>query len=138
MPQWAPGGTPSHHPRPRAAWSRQARQAAARAEPIVAGAGLLLSAAASSVPGLLGLYGILATLGFSAASGVTAGLVVRHWFTERRGLAFGLVESGFGAGQFVFTPLSLFLIEAYGWRTTLVIEGILLVAAVGPSTSPAP
>ncbi|MDP9616103.1 MULTISPECIES: MFS transporter [Streptomyces] len=98
----------------------------------VAGAGLLLSSAASSVPGLLGLYGILATLGFSAASGVTAGLVVRHWFTERRGLAFGLVESGFGAGQFVFTPLSLFLIEAYGWRTTLVIEGILLVAAVGP------
>ncbi|MDN3055126.1 hypothetical protein PH213_11345 [Streptomyces sp. SRF1] len=111
MPQWAPGGTPSRHPRPCAAWSRQARQAAARAEPIVAGAGLLLSSAASSVPGLLGLNGILATLGFSGDSGVTAGLVVRHWFTERRGLAFGLVESGFGAGQFVFTPLSLFLVR---------------------------
>lgn len=88
--------------------------------------------AASSVPGLMFLYGALASLGFSAASGVTAGLVVRHWFTERRGLAFGLVESGFGAGQFVFTPLSLFLIEAYGWRTTLVVESVLLTVVVGP------
>lgn len=98
----------------------------------VAGVGLLLSSTASSVPGLMFLYGALASLGFSAASGVTAGLVVRHWFTERRGLAFGLVESGFGAGQFIFTPLSLFLIEAYGWRNTLVVEGVLLTAVVGP------
>ncbi|MFG2861208.1 MFS transporter [Streptomyces sioyaensis] len=98
----------------------------------IAGAGLLLSSMASSVPGLMFLYGALASLGFSAASGVTAGLVVRHWFTERRGLAFGLVESGFGAGQFVFTPLSLFLIEAYGWRNTLVVEGVLLTVVVGP------
>lgn len=98
----------------------------------VAGAGLLLSSMASSVPSLMFLYGALASLGFSAASGVTAGLVVRHWFTERRGLAFGLVESGFGAGQFVFTPLSLFLIEAYGWRNTLVVEGVLLTVVVGP------
>ncbi|MFF3910094.1 MFS transporter [Streptomyces sp. NPDC001848] len=29
-------------------------------------------------------------------------------------------------------PLSLILIDAYGWRTTLVVEGVLLVALVGP------
>ncbi|MEV4337014.1 MFS transporter [Streptomyces sp. NPDC049590] len=98
----------------------------------IAGAGLLLASTASSVPMLLALYGVVATLGFSAASGVTAGLVVRHWFTARRGLAFGLVESGFGAGQFVFTPLSLLLIDLYGWRHTLVVEGALLLVVVGP------
>ncbi|MEU8787075.1 MFS transporter [Streptomyces sp. NPDC048637] len=101
----------------------------------IAGAGLLLASASTSVPALLVLYGVVTTLGFSAASGVTAGLVVRQWFIARRGLAVGLVESGFGAGQFVFTPLSLFLIDVYGWRTTLVVEGVLLVAFVGPVTA---
>lgn len=98
----------------------------------LAGLGLAASSQAGSVGGLFGLYGVLASLGFSAASGVTAGLVVSQWFTARRGVAFAFVESGFGIGQFIFVPLSLLLIDLYGWRTTLVVEGLLLLVLVGP------
>ena len=98
----------------------------------VAGLGLVASSQATNVGALAAVYGLLASLGFSAASGVTAGLVVSQWFTERRGVAFSFVESGFGAGKFVFVPLSLMLIDAYGWSTTLAVEGALLVVVVGP------
>ncbi|MET9294655.1 MFS transporter [Streptomyces sp. NPDC003077] len=99
---------------------------------VIAGLGLAASSQATNVGALAALYGLLASLGFSAASGVTAGLVVSQWFTARRGVAFSFVESGFGAGQFVFVPLSLMLIDAYGWSTTLAVEGALLMLVVGP------
>ncbi|NLU71025.1 MFS transporter [Streptomyces sp. HNM0574] len=99
---------------------------------VVAGLGLVASSQAPDVAWLAVLYGLLASLGFSAASGVTAGLVVSQWFTTRRGVAFSFVESGFGAGQFVFVPLSLALIDAYGWSTTLAVEGAALMLVVGP------
>jgi MFS family permease len=98
----------------------------------IAGLGGAASSQATNAVWLTALYGVVASLGFSTASGVTAGLIVSQWFTTRRGVAFAFVESGFGVGQFIFVPLSLLLIDAYGWSTTLAVEGGLLVILVSP------
>src|SRR4051794_38570824 len=82
--------------------------------------GLALSAAVRSPAQLAITYGIVASLGFGGASGVAASVAVTYWFTQRRGLAFALVEAGFGAGQLLLVPLALGLVSLIGWRETLL------------------
>lgn len=99
---------------------------------LLVAAGLVLSALAQSPAELALSYGILASVGFGGASGVAASVAVTYWFTQRRGLAFALVEAGFGAGQLILVPLALIAISGLGWRTTLVAGAILLSAVVAP------
>jgi sugar phosphate permease len=99
---------------------------------LVVAAGLALSAAAQSTWQLALTYGVIASLGFGGASGVAASVAVTYWFTARRGLAFALVEAGFGAGQLLLVPTALFVVSAAGWRATLLGGASLLAAVVAP------
>jgi sugar phosphate permease len=63
---------------------------------------------------------------------VAASVAVTYWFTQRRGLAFALVEAGFGAGQLLLVPAALVAISAAGWRETLIGGAVLLAAVVAP------
>jgi sugar phosphate permease len=94
--------------------------------------GLVLSAAAQAPWQLAISYGIIASLGFGGASGVAASVAVTYWFTQRRGLAFALVEAGFGAGQLLLVPLALFTVAQFGWRDTLLGGAALLAIGVAP------
>ncbi|WCK54912.1 MFS transporter [Aneurinibacillus sp. Ricciae_BoGa-3] len=78
------------------------------------------------------LYGILASVGVGGASGVAASVAVTTWFHKKRGLAFGIIEAGFGAGQMIMVPASLYLIEGLGWRTAVVLLGLFLSCIVFP------
>ena len=51
--------------------------------------------------------------------------VVQKWFTEKRGLALGLVTAGMGGGRFVYAPLAGLLIQDYGWRMAYLVLGSL-------------
>lgn len=73
------------------------------------------------------VYGVAASIGFGGASGVVATVAVTKWFAAKRGLAYGILEAGFGAGQMVIAPASLLLIHAIGWEHTSVIMGIILI-----------
>lgn len=99
---------------------------------LLVAAGLALSAAAQTPWQLAITYGLIASLGFGGASGVAASVAVTYWFTQRRGLAFALVEAGFGAGQLLLVPLALALIGLIGWRETLVGGALLLACVVAP------
>ncbi|MFC4453151.1 MFS transporter [Deinococcus sonorensis] len=99
---------------------------------LLVGLSLVTAAFVHSPVALTVVYGILASLGFGGASGVAASVAVTQWFKARRGLAFGIIEAGFGAGQLVLVPASLFLIEAYGWRVTLGALGAFSVVIVVP------
>jgi sugar phosphate permease len=100
---------------------------------LLVAAGLALSAAAQSPAQLAITYGLIASLGFGGASGVAASVAVTYWFTQRRGLAFALVEAGFGAGQLLLVPLALLAIAQLGWRETLVGGALLLSVVVAPT-----
>jgi MFS family permease len=78
------------------------------------------------------LYGVVASVGFGGASGVVASVAITRWFSRHRGLAFGLIEAGFGAGQLLLVPASLLLIDAYGWRVALAALGGLAALLVFP------
>jgi sugar phosphate permease len=99
---------------------------------VLVAAGMALSAAAPGPLALALSYGVVASLGFGGASGVAASVAVTYWFTSRRGLAFALVEAGFGAGQLALVPLALVAVAAFGWREALAGGAVLLVAGVAP------
>jgi sugar phosphate permease len=99
---------------------------------LVVAVGLALSAAAQSTWQLALAYGVIASLGFGGASGVAASVAVTYWFTARRGLAFALVEAGFGAGQLLLVPTALFVVAAAGWRATLLGGAAILAFVVAP------
>src|SRR3954469_10269163 len=94
--------------------------------------GLALSAAVQTPWQLALTYGVIASLGFGGASGVAASVAVTYWFTARRGLAFALVEAGFGAGQLLLVPTALLVIAAAGWRATLFGGSVVLAVGVAP------
>jgi sugar phosphate permease len=99
---------------------------------LLVAAGLALSAAAQAPWQLALTYGVLASVGFGGASGVAASVAVTYWFTQRRGLAFALVEAGFGAGQLLLVPLALLAVAQAGWRATLIGGALLLSVVVAP------
>lgn len=78
------------------------------------------------------LYGIFVSIGVGGASNVAATVVVTNWFNEKRGLALGIVEAGFGAGQMLLVPGSLLLIQWIDWKWTVVILGSFLMIIVFP------
>lgn len=96
--------------------------------------GLSLSATALSrgVLELTLIYGVVASLGFGGASGVAASVAVTRWFSVNRGLAFGILEAGMAAGQFVMVPTSLVLIGALGWRGAVLALGAFCALVVFP------
>jgi sugar phosphate permease len=102
------------------------------ASTVLVAVGLTLSALAQGPATLALAYGIVASLGFGGASGVAASVAVTYWFTARRGLAFALVEAGFGAGQLLVVPLALVAIAVVGWRDALLGGAFLLCAVVAP------
>jgi sugar phosphate permease len=102
------------------------------ASTLLVAAGLALSAAVQSPAALAVTYGVIASLGFGGASGVAASVAVTYWFTERRGLAFALVEAGFGAGQLLLVPAALLAISTLGWRQTLLGGAVGLAVVVAP------
>lgn len=78
------------------------------------------------------LYGIFISLGVGGASNVAATVIVTNWFNKKRGLAFGIMEAGFGAGQMLLVPGSLLLIHWFNWKVTVIVLGAFLVLIIFP------
>lgn len=70
------------------------------------------------------LYGIIVSLGVGGASNVASTVIVTNWFNEKRGLAFGIMEAGFGAGQMLLVPGSLMMIHWFNWKVTVIVLGL--------------
>lgn len=99
---------------------------------LLVGLCLILTGFAQNALQLTLIYAVIASLGFGGASGVAASVAVTEWFKTHRGLAFGIIEAGFGAGQLLLVPASLFLIEAQGWRSALWAIGLACVVLTVP------
>lgn len=87
------------------------------------GAGFALAGTVHSLWHLYLFIGVLAGIGMSGFY-VLATVTVSRWFTtDFRGLAMGLVLTGFNLGFMTGPPLAAYLIEQVGWRLALVALG---------------
>jgi MFS family permease len=96
------------------------------------GLGFVLSSRATELWQLFLTYAVIGAIGFSGTFGICTAIVSR-WFTERRGLALGIIASGSGVGTFLIVPGTERLITSFDWSQAFVIcgivAGVLMIAA---------
>ncbi len=69
---------------------------------------------------------------------------ISHWFDRRRGSALALISSGSYLAGAVWPPVFERSVSAFGWRTTMLLYGVLVVVLIVPlaliflSTPPQP
>jgi MFS family permease len=68
----------------------------------------------------------LAGCSFTLVIGAFGKLIAPQW----RSLAFGAGTASGSFGQFLFSPLAVALIQAYGWQNTLVIFGAIVLLII--------
>ncbi len=62
-------------------------------------------------------------------------VMIGYYFKEKRALATGIASCGSGVGTFIFAPLSVALIDFFGWRGSMwIIAGIVLNVVVCGAT----
>jgi OFA family oxalate/formate antiporter-like MFS transporter len=88
---------------------------------VIIGIGLLILSFTQSLL-MFYLCFLFIALGAGGCTSVVTLTAVAVWFRKNVGLAMGIMASGFGAGGLI-VPLVVFLIDACGWRLTLVILG---------------
>lgn len=52
------------------------------------------------------------------------------WFTDKRGLASGLIAAGYGSGAALFIPVFSHMIKTSGYQMTFVFSGVFLGALI--------
>jgi OFA family oxalate/formate antiporter-like MFS transporter len=78
---------------------------------------------ATTLPALYLLY-CIAGVGAAFVYSCSLGMALK-WFTDRRGLASGILAAGFGGGTALFVPVIAWIIERHGYRSAFVATGIL-------------
>ena len=96
---------------------------------VLIGAGLALSLWMRQVWQLTLLWGVMVGIGAGLTALVLGAVVATRWFTERRGLALGVLTAGAAAGQLIFLPFAAWLERCWGWRAAVAPTLAGLVAA---------
>jgi len=86
------------------------------------GLGLILLGFTNSLPAFYAATFVV-SLGFSACTWPVIVPAVANWFKKDMGKALGLISSGVGVGG-LLVPITVMLINQYGWRTAFMILGI--------------
>jgi sugar phosphate permease len=92
--------------------------------------GLIGALVMTKVWHLVLFWGVVIGFGTGLTAMVLGAIVATRWFTERRGLAVGVLTASNASGQLLFLPLAAWLAERYGWRAALApsIVALVLVA----------
>ncbi len=94
------------------------------------GLGFLLMSRINSIWTFYAAF-LLLTAGFSFGSFVVLNTAITHWFNKKRSRALGIIYVGMGASG-ILAPLLALSVDQLGWRTTLVVIGIVSLTIVMP------
>ncbi|MDQ6595481.1 MFS transporter [Bacillus salipaludis] len=78
------------------------------------------------------LFAVLMGAGLSGGAMIPASVLITNWFNEKRGLCLGIALAGSGFGGVILSPLTNWLITAYGWRSAYLVLGILIAVLLIP------
>jgi len=72
-------------------------------------------------------YGILAAIGLGGTSVPLMATITTKWFEKRRGLAVSSSLGGNCLGQFALVPLFTLFALHFGWRTSFLLIGVIML-----------
>ncbi|KAI1205872.1 MFS general substrate transporter [Annulohypoxylon truncatum] len=93
--------------------------------------GLVAASFSTSVGGLIGTQGVMYGVGFVILSYPIINMI-NEWWVARKGMAFGLISASSGVTGAFLPFLIEYLLNKYGWRTTLRISAVALAMLTGP------
>ncbi len=79
------------------------------------------------------LWGVLIGIGTGAVAGTLGGTVALRWFNTRRGLVLGMFSSAAAAGQLLFLPALIPLVEVGGFQGIFAVLGVLIATLLIPA-----
>ncbi|MDR3430191.1 MFS transporter [Silvimonas sp.] len=89
--------------------------------------GVGLSSLMTSTWHMVLIWGVLVGMATGATSMTLGATVVNRWFSQRRGLAMGILTASSATGQLLFLPLMAAIVERYGWRPIVLTVAALAV-----------
>ncbi len=98
---------------------------------LLLGTGLAWASRAGSLLEFQLAYGVLVGVA-SGAFMAPLMATVTLWFDAHRALAVALVSAGIGVAPMTVSPIAAWLIEAYGWRPTLLMMAAVVVLLLVP------
>ena len=90
------------------------------------GLGLLFMSGLNTVWQLYMFYGVVFGIGMSSID-VISNTTTARWFVQRRGIMTGIMKVGTGAGQLVMPLVASALIISFGWRTSYIVIGAIVM-----------
>ncbi|KAJ4334943.1 hypothetical protein N0V95_009034 [Ascochyta clinopodiicola] len=115
------------------AWYPKSKRSCIMVGLIIMCLSLGLSSLSTTVPHLIVSQGVFYAIGGAMCYSPTI-TFMDEWFVKRKGLAFGCMWAGTGLGGVIIPLLLQFLLNRYGFRTTLRIWALVLFAATAPLT----
>lgn len=97
------------------------------------GVAVLVASRATELWQLYALYFVAGVFGGGALAAPLMALV-GNWFVRGAGLAIGIASAGQALGQGGVPFIGSFLIEAFGWRDAMALQGLITLAALLPLT----
>jgi len=98
---------------------------------VIGGSGVALVSTVNQIWQFILLYGLLVPVGIGLSYTIVTVSTVRRWFMRKAGRMVALAMSGSGLGIVFLVIAAQAMIESWGWRTSYIALGvILLVGAV--------
>ena len=79
------------------------------------------------------IYFFFIALGTSLGGFLSVTVALVNWFTRHRAKALALSQFGFSFGG-ILVPITIYALQAYGWRATAVGSGIIVLLTAWPLT----
>src|SRR4026207_510884 len=76
---------------------------------------------------------LLNAIGYVRGGPLPNQVLLSRWFDKSRGKAMGFAYLGIGIGGYLVLKLSPVLVDAFGWRGSLQVPGVLLLPPAPPS-----
>ena len=94
------------------------------------GLGFIIISLTSYIPLMVLALLLFVSFGGMAVGPLTTSTLTSRWFYKRRGRALSVASVATSGGGIIVVPLLAFGIQAFGWRSALFIEAILIIAIV--------
>ena len=99
---------------------------------VIIGISNLMLAATNHIVFLIIVFGVVMAIAMSGGSINTTVSIISKWFERKRAMAVAIVAAGAPMGGLILVPLSSYLIELAGWRTTWAVLGVMVLALAVP------
>lgn len=81
------------------------------------------------------LFALVGVSGLAAPNSIVTTVPVAKWFVRKRGRALALATTGLGISGIVFLPVTQWLIDGYGWRSTWQILAVMFMIISIPASA---